>query len=154
MGYTAAAAMKHLGPDGRVVVAELVPAVVAWNKGPLADLAGRPLENPRVTVREGDVAEILRTERAAYDAILMDVDNGPEGIALKSNNWLYSQAGLGAARTALRPAGVLAIWSLSSDRAFTQRLQETGFAVEEVHVRSRSARKGARHTIWLAERAT
>jgi spermidine synthase len=152
MGYTAAAALQQLGPDGRVVVAELVPAVVKWNRGPLADLAGRPLDDDRVTVREVDVAQILKTEHGAYDAILMDVDNGPEGLALKSNNWLYLRAGLAATFAALRPAGVLAVWSVGPDRAFTERLREAGFEVEEVPVRSRSPRRGTRHTIWLAGR--
>ena len=137
----------------RLVVAELVPAVVKWNRGPLADLAGRPLEDDRVTVREVDVAQILKVEHGAYDAILLDVDNGPEGLTRKGNDWLYSRAGLDAAFAALRPAGVLAVWSASPDRAFAQRLREAGFEVDEVHVRSRSARKGARHTIWLAMRS-
>ena len=152
MGYTAAAALQRLRADGRVVVAELVPAVVAWNRGPLADLAGRPLENERVTVREVDIAEILKVEQGTYDAILLDVDNGPQGLTRKGNNWLYSRAGLDAAFKTLRPAGVLAVWSASPDRAFTRRLREAGFAVEEVVVRSRGPRKGTRHTIWLAGR--
>ncbi len=152
MGYTAAAALQRLRPDGRLVVAELVPAVVKWNRGPLADLAGRPLENERVTVREVDVAEILKTEHGTYDAILLDVDNGPQGLTRQGNDWLYSRAGLEAAFMALRPAGVLAVWSASPDRAFAERLRETGFEVEEVQVRSRGPRKGTRHTVWLAGR--
>ena len=152
MGYTAAAALRELRADGQLVVAELVPAVVEWNRGPLADLAGRPLENEQVTVREIDVAQILKTERTAYDAILLDVDNGPEGLTRKGNDWLYSQAGLNAAYSALRPEGVLAVWSASPDRAFVRRLRETGFEVEEVQVRSQGPRRGARHTIWLGGR--
>ena len=153
IGYTTAAALHRLRADGQVVVAELVPAVVRWNRGPLADLAGRPLQDDRVTVREVDVAEILKVEYGTYDAILLDVDNGPEGLTRKSNNWLYSRTGLDAAFATLRPAGVLAVWSASPDRAFAQRLRETGFEVDEVHVRSRGSRKGARHTIWLARRS-
>jgi len=153
MGYTTATALHRLGADAQLVVAELVPAVVKWNKGPLADLAGRPLQNDRVTVREIDVAKILRVEHRSYDAILLDVDNGPEGLARKGNDWLYSRAGLDAALTALRPAGVLAVWSASPNRAFTQRLREAGFEVDEVRVRSRGSRGGARHTIWLAKRS-
>jgi spermidine synthase len=152
MGYTVAATLRRLRADGRLVVAELVPAVVKWNRGPLADLAGRPLQNDRVTIREVDVAQLLKTERETYDAILMDVDNGPEGLTRKSNDWLYSRAGLDAAFAALRSAGVLAVWSATPNRAFAQRLREAGFAVDEVHVRSRGSRRGARHTIWLAER--
>jgi spermidine synthase len=153
MGYTAAAALHRLRADAQLVVAELVPAVVTWNRGPLADLAGRPLENDRVTVRQLDVAQIIKQDRQTYDAILLDVDNGPDGLTRKGNNWLYSAAGLHAAFTALRPAGVLAVWSASDNRAFTERLRAAGFAVDEVHVRARASRKGARHTIWLATRS-
>jgi spermidine synthase len=152
MGYTAAAVLHRLPADGRLVVAELVPAVVKWNQGPLAELAGRPLQNARVTVREIDVAEILKVEQQTYDAILLDVDNGPEGLARKGNDWLYSRAGLDAAATALRPSGVLAVWSVRPDAAFSRRLRQSGFAVDEVRVRSRGARGGAWRTIWLAER--
>ncbi len=152
MGYTAAAALHRLSADGKLVVAELVPAVVEWNRGPLADLAGRPLEDDRVTVCEADIAQILRSEHGTYDAILLDVDNGPEGLTSKSNNWLYSRAGLEAAFKTLRPMGVLAVWSASPDRAFAQRLRETGFEVEEMLVRSRGSRKGSRHTLWFAVR--
>ena len=150
MGYTAAAALRQLDADGRLVVAELVPAVVKWNRGPLADLAGRPLEDERVTVREIDVAEILKAQRRAYDVILLDVDNGPEGLTRKSNDWLYSRAGLEAARAALRSAGVLAVWSAGADQAFVARLRAASFAVDEVRTRSRDSRRGAWHTIWLA----
>lgn len=152
MGYTVAAALQRLRADGQLVVAELAPAVVKWNRGLLADLAGRPLENARVTLRAVDVAQILQAERGRYDAILLDVDNGPEGLTRKGNDWLYARAGLDAAFTALRPAGVLAVWSSSPNRAFAQRLRETGFEVDEVRVRSRDSRKGAWHTIWLAGR--
>jgi spermidine synthase len=152
MGYTTAAVLERLQADGRVVVAELVPAVVKWNQGSLADLAGRPLQNDRVTVRAIDVAEILKAEQRTYDAILLDVDNGPEGLTRKDNDWLYSPSGLNAAFTALRPAGVLAVWSASPNPAFSQRLCEAGFEVYESRVRSRGSGKGAWHTIWLAVR--
>jgi spermidine synthase len=152
MGYTTAAALHRLGADGQVVVAELVPAVAAWNRGPLADLAGRPIEDARVTVREADVARILLTERRKYDAILLDVDNGPAGLTRKGNDCLYAQAGLDAAYAALKPAGVLAVWSASPDRAFPKRLRRAGFEVTEVCVRARGPRGGGRHIIWLAVR--
>jgi spermidine synthase len=152
MGYTAAAALRRLGSDARLFVAELMPAVVKWNRSVLADLAGRPLEDERVSVREVDIAEILKTQRQAFDAILMDVDNGPSGLTRKGNDWLYLRAGLEAAMTALRPGGVFAVWSAAPDRAFEKRLRDTGFAVDEVRVRSRDARSGRRHTIWLATR--
>jgi spermidine synthase len=132
-------------------VAELVPAVVAWNKGPLGEHAGHPLRDPRVTVREGDVARILKEEQLAYDAILLDVDNGPEGLTRKENDWLYSMNGLNAAYAALRPRGLLAVWSASPDKGFLQRLRKTGFEVDEVRVRARGSR-GARYIIWFARR--
>jgi len=152
MGYTVAAALRQIGADSKLVVAELVPAVVKWNRGPLADLAGRPLEDKRVTVREADVADILKTEPGTCDAILLDVDNGPEGLTRQSNNWLYSRPGLDAAFRTLRSGGVLAVWSSSPNRAFARRLGEAGFEVDEVAVRSRGPRRGSRHTIWLAGR--
>ena len=151
MGFTLAATLQHVGEQAQVVVAELVPAVVAWNKGPLGEHAGHPLRDPRVTVREGDVARILMEEQLAYDAILLDVDNGPEGLTRKENDWLYSMNGLNAAYTALRPRGLLAVWSASPDKGFLQRLRKAGFEVDEVRVRARGSR-GARYIIWFARR--
>jgi spermidine synthase len=153
MGYTLAASLRGLGSEGRVTVAELVPAVVAWNRGPLSALAGHPLRDGRVTVQEVDVAQVLRAAHHAYDAILLDVDNGPEGLARRENDWLYARPGLEAAHAALRPAGVLAVWSAAPHQVFTQRLRRVGFAVDEVHVPARSSGKGRRHTIWLAVRS-
>lgn len=150
MGYTAAAALRHLAPDDRVVVAELVPAVIDWNRGPLGHLAGHPLQDERVTVQEGDVARLLRESREAYDAILLDVDNGPQGLTRKGNIWLYQREGLQAARRALRPGGVLLVWSAGPDAAFSQRLKGVGFAVNERRVRARGGAGGSRHTIWVA----
>ena len=152
MGYTLAAALKRLGPRGRIVVAELVPRVVEWNRGPLAELTGHALQDERVTVLTSDVGEFLRKEHQTYDAILLDVDNGPAGLTRKGNDWLYSCGGLDAAFSALRPGGVLAVWSAGVDRAFLRRLQQSGFEVNEVNVRSRGNRKGRRNTIWLAMR--
>jgi spermidine synthase len=152
MGYTLAAALRNLGADDQVVVAELVPSVVTWNRGPLAGLAGRPLDDQRVTVREGDVGQVMRMEPRGYDAILLDVDNGPEGLTRKTNDWLYSLSGLNAAYAALRPGGVLAVWSAGPDRDFTQRLCKVGFNAEEKRVRARGTQGGARHIIWLAIR--
>jgi spermidine synthase len=153
MGFTLAAALRHLASDAEVVVAELVPAVVEWNRGPLAGVAGHPLEDRRVTVRVGDVAQILNAEVRAYDAVLLDVDNGPEGLTRRDNDWLYGLSGLSAAYAALRPGGVLAVWSAGPDRDFSERLRRAGFEAEELRVRSRANRKGARHIIWLARRA-
>jgi len=152
MGYTLAAALRALHPGGRVEVAELVPAVVAWNRGPLATLAGNPLQDERVTLRELDVGELIRTRQRSYDAVLLDVDNGPEGLTRKGNDWLYGLDGLAAAFAALRPAGVLAVWSAGPDQAFTQRLCKVGFQVDEVRVRGHESRRGARHIVWIASR--
>jgi spermidine synthase len=152
MGFTAAAALRTLGAEGRVVVAELVPAVIQWNRGPLGEPAGRPLQDPRVTVREGDVASFLLKERRTYDAILLDVDNGPEDLTRRGNHWLYTESGLEAAAEALRTEGVLAVWSAGPDRAFSRRLRRAGFEVEEMRVGSKGPRGRSRHTIWLAGR--
>ena len=152
MGYTLATALRQLGATATVIVAELVPAVVAWNAGPLAHLAGHPLQDSRVAVREADVGRILEEGPQHYDAILLDVDNGPKSLTVKRNDWLYARAGLEAAYCALRPRGVLAIWSAGPDRLFTQRLRHIGFEVDEVRVRARGGRGGERRTIWIAER--
>lgn len=152
MGFTLAAALQRLGADAQVAVVELVPAVVTWNRGPLAELAGHPLEDARVTVHENDVAKVLKGARQVWDAILLDVDNGPEGLTRARNDWLYGAAGLNAAFDALRPAGVLAVWSAGPAPDFSDRLRRAGFEIEEVRVRARGARGGARHTIWIAGR--
>jgi spermidine synthase len=151
MGFTLAAALKALGPDGVVTVAELVPEVVEWNRGPLGECAAFPLADPRTHVHVGDVAELLRQGQGTYDAVLLDVDNGPEGMTHHGNNWLYSPAGLAATQRTLRPGGVLAIWSATPDNRFTRRLRQAGFRVDVRTVRARPG-KGAHHTIWLAHR--
>ncbi|GMQ87915.1 MAG: hypothetical protein BMS9Abin08_1129 [Gammaproteobacteria bacterium] len=151
MGFTLAAALRQVGDQAQVVVAEFVPAVVAWNRGPLGEHAGHPLRDPRVTVREVDVARMLMAGQQAYDAILLDVDNGPEGLTRKENDWLYSMNGLNEAYAALRPRGVLAVWSAGPDQKFLQRLRKVGFEVDEARVRAHGS-KGARHIIWLARR--
>ncbi len=149
LGFTLATALRHLGPDAEVVVAELVPGVVEWNRGPAGGPSGNPLQDERVSVREVDVAVLLREEVRAFDAILLDVDNGPEGLTQEDNDWLYSRAGLNTTYRALRPGGVLAVWSAGSDPAFTKRLQRAGFEAEEVVVRAHRG-KGSRHVIWVA----
>jgi len=150
MGYTLAKALHVLGAEAQLVVAELVPAVVSWNRGLLGGLAGNPLKDSRVTVREVDVATIMLAEQRAYDAILLDIDNGPDGLTRKGNDWLYGLKGLKVAYSALRTGGVLTVWSAAPDQEFSKRLQKAGFTVDEVRVRSRGARGGARHTIWIA----
>lgn len=148
MGFTLAAALKDAGPSAKIIVAELVAGVVEWNRGPLAGLAGNPLADARVSVRVQDIALSLQTQAQAFDAILLDVDNGPQGLTRDSNNWLYSPEGLTSAYTALRPGGVLAVWSSAPERTFAMRLRKIGFEVEEVRVVS--AQHDDRHTIWLA----
>ena len=152
MGFTLAAALKQLGPEAEVVVAELVPAVVKWNREQLAELAESPLQDQRVSVYEGDVGQLIRSKQAAYDAILMDVDNGPEGLTRKENDGLYSPAGLRAALAALRPGGIYGVWSISPDQKFRRRLQQTGFKVEELRVSARGRHGGGRHVIWLGKK--
>ncbi len=152
MGFTLAAALSKLGPDAEVVVSELVPKVVSWNRGALGELAKYPLRDPRVAVRAIDVAKLLDVERDRYDAILLDVDNGPEALPHSGNHWLYERAGLAAALGALCSGGVLAVWSAGPNRAFTERLRAVGFEVEEIQVRARGYTRGARHTIWFARR--
>ncbi len=151
MGFTLAAALRLLGKDAEVVVAELVPEVVNWNRGPLGKHAGKPLEDARTTIRGGDVAKVLRAERQAFDAILLDVDNGPEGLTRKKNDWLYTMDGLTASYSALRPSGILAVWSAGPDRNFTERLRKVGFTAKLTRVRAHD-NKGDLHAIWLAER--
>lgn len=152
MGFTLRAALAAFRPDAQIVVAELVPAVVAWARGPLNDLHGASLDDPRVTLHQGDVGEAIRAEEAAFDAILLDVDNGPGGLSRKENDGLYGPTGLAAAKRALRPGGVLEVWSSTRDSAFTTRLKRAGYAVEEIGVRAHKGR-GARHVIWMASRA-
>jgi spermidine synthase len=150
MGFTLATALKYAKDNAVIIVSEIVPSVVEWNRGALADLAGDPLQDSRVKIREIDIAKIIKTEQHAYDAILLDVDNGPEGLTRYGNDRLYSVDGLKAAYAALKTAGVLAVWSAGPDKAFPKRMQSAGFMVEEKRVRARGPRGGARHTIWLA----
>jgi spermidine synthase len=152
MGFTLAEVLRHVGEHAQVEVAELVPAVVTWNKGPLGEHAGHPLQDTRVAVREMDVARILESGHQTYDAILLDVDNGPEGLTRRENDWLYSLEGLNEAYTALRPEGTLAVWSAGPDKQFFYRLRKVGFEVDEQRVRARGS-KGSRHVIWFARRA-
>ena len=150
MGFTLRAALAALPRDAKVVVSELVPAIVKWARGPMAHVHGGSLDDSRVTVTESDVGDLIAAARSDYDAILLDVDNGPEALSRDSNDRLYDLEGLRGARSALKPGGLLAIWSAAPDPAFSRRLAEAGFAVEEATVRAHAGRKGAKHTIWLA----
>lgn len=151
-GYTCAAALEALPPSARVAVSELSPVVVEWNRGPLGPLANHPLDDPRVEVIVGDFAELLREGRRRFDAILLDLDNGPAALCESSNSWLYTEAGLRAAQALLRRGGVYAVWSAGPDAAFSRRLKAVGFEVSEHPVRAHTSARGKRHMIWRATR--
>jgi spermidine synthase len=151
MGFTLRAALGRLGPAARVTVVEIVPEIIDWARGPMAALTAGCLDDPRVQLAMGDVAVSIGAASKRYDAILLDVDNGPSGLVRAANDGLYSMKGLAAAKAALRPGGILAVWSAVSDEAFTRRLKDVGFSVEQVTVRARSNGKGPRHVIWFAQ---
>ena len=152
LGFTLRAALPLLPPAARVTVAELVPAVVAWARGPLAALHGDSLDDPRVTIVEDDVGRAIRAAEPKLDAILLDVDNGPEGLSRAGNDALYSAAGLAAALAALAPGGVFSVWSAGPDVNFTRRLRAAGLTVEEIAVRAGTTKRRARHVIWLGRK--
>jgi spermidine synthase len=152
MGFTLRAALASLGPDAQIIVAELVPAILAWARGPMAEVFGKSLTDPRVSLREADVAHLIRSEVSAFDAILLDVDNGPVGLTRKANDALYDLKGLSVARAALRPGGVLAVWSSGPNPKFTWRLHRAGFEVEELGARANGSQGGGRRVIWIATR--
>ncbi len=149
MGYTLRATLDLLPPTGSVVVAELSPDVVGWNRGPLGPLAGHPLDDPRVSIEVDDVANVIRRSEDRFDAILLDVDNGPMALAKRTNGWLYSPAGLEAARGALRRPGALAVWSAGPDRSFERRLQRAGFEYETAVVPTRPTGAGPKQFVFV-----
>ena len=152
MGFTLRAALAVLGAEARIMVAELVPAVIAWARGPMAGIFGDSLDDPRASIRSADVVDVIQSHPSSFDAILLDVDNGPEGLIRRANDALYDSKGLKAIRRALRPGGVLAVWSSGPNPAFSKRLRAAGFEVNEVAVRATAKRSGARHVIWFATR--
>jgi len=151
MGFTLAAVLETVGASAEVIVAELVPAVVEWNRGLLGRCAGRPVEDDRTRVYLGDVADLLQQDPGKFDAILLDVDNGPEAMTHAGNQWLYSMAGLTKIFDKLRPESIATIWSARADRLFASRLKKIGFNVQSRTVRSRPG-KGSRHTIFVAQK--
>jgi spermidine synthase len=151
MGYTLAAALKAVNADSVVTVAELIPEVVKWNEGPLGHCAGKPLQDPRTKVHIGDVKELLTSRQPTFDAILLDVDNGPKGLTHSDNNWIYSEDGLKDIYDTLNPNGMLAIWSAGPDYLFSVRLKKIGFRVDTRDVQARPG-KGSKHTIFLAKK--
>ncbi len=152
MGFTLRAALGALDASTQITVAELVPEIIEWARGPMTDLAAGCLDDPRVRLVLDDVVNVIAAGHGSYDAILLDVDNGPDGLTAAANDRLYNGKGLEAARTALKPGGILAVWSAGSDDAFTRRLRSAGFLVEEVSVRARDNGKGPRHVIWFAQK--
>ncbi len=153
MGFTLRAALGVLPPKSRVTVAELVPEIIDWARGPMVSLAAGCLDDCRVDLITGDVAAVIAGNTRCYDAILLDVDNGPDGLSRAANDGLYSMRGLSVAKAALKPGGVLAVWSAAPDNAFVRRLKDTGFAVDEVSVRARNNGKGPKHVIWFATKS-
>lgn len=148
MGFTLRATLDQVPAAAEVVVAELVPGVVSWNEGPLGALAGHPLSDRRVRVETADVAAVLRSSPGAFDAVLLDIDNGPDAFTTRANGWLYANGGVTAMRAALRPGGVVTVWSAWEDRKFEQRLRWAGLRVDVVRVRARLSRGGPRHVIF------
>jgi spermidine synthase len=153
MGFTLRRALTVFGPDARITVAELAPEVVDWARGPLAGIHGDSLSDPRVTLYTGDVGDLIEDAPSRYDAILLDVDNGPAGLMRDANDNLYDHYGLREAHAALTPGGVLAVWSASPEPVFTQRLRTAGFRVEDHRVRANGRNTGPRHVVWLATKA-
>lgn len=152
MGFTLAEALRGVGPEATVTVAELVPEVVEWNKGPMGRCAGEPLNDPRTQVYVGDVVELLRSKKAQFDVVLLDTDNGPEAFTRAANARLYSLRGLERIWNALKPGGMLAVWSAHTDPVFTDRLERMGFKVEKRSVFAEEGDRGTRHYLWFAKR--
>jgi spermidine synthase len=152
MGYSLITALDNLERDAEVVVAELVPGVIEWNRSVYGHLAGHPLRDRRAKLREADVSSVIRERKNAYDAILLDVDNGAEALTRRSNDWLYSDTGIAYARDALRPNGVLGYWSAGPDRGFVARLRRASLDVKEVVIRARGGGRGSRTVLWFATR--
>lgn len=150
MGFTLRRTLADFGSDAEVTVAELVPEIAGmWARGPLSHVHGESLDDPRLSLRVGDVGAVMASEK--FDAILLDVDNGPEGLSRPGNDALYSHSGIAKAKAALKPGGMLAVWSVAPDAHFTKRLQQSGLKVEELKARAHGGR-GARHVIWIATR--
>ncbi len=149
MGFTLAAVLDAIGANSRVTVAELVPAVVEWNYGPLGNYAGYPLNDPRTSIYHGDVSDLLRDGEELFDVIALDVDNGPEALSASGNDWLYTAEGIACTHARLNPHGVLAYWSATPDQSFASQLKRCGLQVSEKSVYAHG-KKGPKHTIWLA----
>lgn len=152
LGFTLAAVLSNTASDAQVTVSELIPAVVRWNRDYMGHLAGFPLNDGRVEVLEQDVGRVMQENRGRFDAIMLDVDNGPSSFTRDDNDALYSLQGLGRAWDALKPGGVLTLWSAVADPAFTRRMTKAGFAVSQQAAGSHKPNRGNRHTIWIGIR--
>jgi len=158
MGYTLRAALDHLPAEAEVICAELMEAIVTWHEGPLGPLADHPIRDPRVQLRLGDVADLVRASEKGFDVILLDVDNGPIPLTAVGNWWLYAPPGLSALRAAVRPGGILVVWSAGEDDEFLDRMKHAGFRSEAVRVaartgrRRRRGRRGNRHVLFVGRR--
>jgi len=152
MGFTLRAVLGELGPKARVIVSELVPDIIDWARGPMQSMTGDCLDDPRVEISIGDVSDLIEVSASSFDAIMLDVDNGPDGLTREANNGLYTSTGLAHAWRALKPGGVLAVWSAGADPAFSRRLKQARFDVEEVSMRARPNGKGPLHHLWFATR--
>ena len=151
IGFTARTALDLLPPDATLVISELMPIVVQWNEGPLGPFAGHPLRDPRVRVEIGDVGDHLRKNRGVYDALLLDIDNGPAAFTQRSNANLYDEAGLRASREALRAGGIYAVWGAADDPSFDARMRKHGFDAKTHHVRGRAKQGGPRHAVFIGK---
>jgi spermidine synthase len=151
LGFTLRATLRQVAADATVMVAELVPAVIAWNRNPAFGLAADVIDDPRIEIIAGDVADVLARSRGRFDGIMLDVDNGARGLTSAANDGLYGPTGLGVARAALRPHGRLAVWSAGADPRFVARMEEAGFAVEVVKARTHPT-GGSWNSIFVGRR--
>jgi spermidine synthase len=151
MGYTLRSTLDLLPPDGKAVVAELVPDVVAWNREYMGGLNGNPLDDPRTELFEGDVAIAIRKGVGRFDAILLDVDNGPDALTQRYNGWLYSHSGLVGSYDALRPKGALAVWSVADEPSFEHRLSSVGFR-PSTHKVNAHGNRGTRQIVFIGRK--
>lgn len=154
MGFTLRAAQTVVGSEARLIVSEIVPELIGWATEHMAEVFGDCLADPRVEVKTGDVGAVIRNATSAFDAILLDVDNSPDGLTRAGNDALYGEVGLHAARRALTPGGILAVWSAAPDPKFSRRLSGCGFEASSTTIRATHSKRGARHTVWIAVRGT
>jgi spermidine synthase len=149
LGFTLRAALREMREDAEVVVAELLAEVIEWNTDPRFELSAEAMRDPRVSVVQGDVVDVLRANASGFDAIMLDTDNGPDGMLMSENTRLYSRVGIGDTIAALRPGGLVVYWSVGDDRKFAGALRAAGLTVETLHVRAHDT-AGPMHTLYVA----